>query len=578
MLLGKPARRSTRNAAIGFCALLLGCDAQLGSGGPPSAGDPQKPGTVTGPDGTPITPDDMSPIPGDSDGDGEPDSLIECPPGIPQDLILLSELAFVNSIKALVGDTVVLDRLAPEAATKNFSQKGLIANTSLVSTRLDWAEHASEQLEGRVLEVTGCASDDAACARTYLAGFMRRAYRRPVSDLEIDDLITVFDQGAETSFDVGVKLAVEAVIFSPSFNHRSEYGVASGDGTFRLTSHELASSLSYLLTDSLPDDELAAAADAGSLTDPTELQAQLDRLLSDASVRDSVEKTVLSAWNLGNVFGQSKDPTLFPEFSAALASQMYHETELFLKAHIWDPEKGLKSLLTSRSTFINQNLADIYEVPFTGSMPNEFVATELPADRRSGILTQASFMTAFSRTDSTSVVARGLFVNGPLLCFPKIPAPPAAAIAAIEEQLAQDLTERERAEHRAMTSPCLNCHNQFDAFGLLLETYDPLGQFRTSEAGIPADLAVEIENKGSMDGQYEDIMMFAEKAAEDKSFGQCLTRHLLVYATGEDGIARQDCEIHNATLGMPPEATLRDVLARVIQADAFSQRIEETVE
>lgn len=584
----KPATRLAQARTLISFVFLLGCEAQLGnsemsetpagSEGPPGSEGQNGPDAVIGPDGTPLVPVEPGPVMGDTDGDGVADSPVACPPGIPQELILLSDLAFVNSVKALVGDTVVDGRLAPEAETKTFTQKGLVANTSLVSTRLDWAEHASEQLDGRVLEVTGCAADDTTCARTYLAEFMRKAYRRPVSDLEVDDLMTVFATGAETSFDVGVKLAVEAVILSPSFNHRTEYGTASADGTYQLTSHEIASSLSYLLTDSLPDDELARAADSGVLTNPVELLTQLDRLLEDEEVRDSVEKTVLSAWNLGNIFGQVKDPGLFPEFSAGLASQMYHETELFLKAHVWDPAKGLNSLLTSRSTFVNQNLANIYGVPFTGAEPSEFVATELPADQRSGILTQASFMTAFSRTDSTSVVARGLFVNGPLLCFPKIPAPPAEAIAAVEEQLAEDLTERERAEHRAMTSPCLNCHNQFDAFGLLLENYDPIGQFRTSEAGIPSDPGVEIMNKGSMDGHYEDIMTFAETAAQDKSFAQCLTRHMLVYATGEDGIARQDCEIFNATLDLAPEATLRDVIARVISADAFSKRIEETAQ
>jgi hypothetical protein len=281
---------------------------------------------------------------------------------------------------------------------------------------------------------------------------------------------------------------------------------------------------------------------------------------------------------MGNIFGQVKDPGLFPQFSAGLASQMYHETELFLKDHIWDSEKGLSSVLTSRSTFLNESLAAIYEVPFTGATPSEFAPTELPADQRAGILTQASFMTAFSRTDSTSVVARGLFINGPLFCFPKILSPPESAIAELEAQLAEDLTERERAEHRAMTSPCLNCHNQFDAFGLLLESYDPIGQFRTLEDGVPIDTLVEVVNKGAMDGPYSDVIAFSEQAALGPELGQCLTRHLLVYATGEDRISGQSCEVFNATLGLSPDATLRDVLVRVVQADAFSRRIAETVQ
>src|SRR5690606_34833182 len=149
---------------------------------------------------------------------------------------------------------------------------------------------------------------------------------------------------------------------------------------------------------------------------------------------------------LGNLFGKVKDPGLYPEFSAALASQMYRETELFLETHLWGDE-GLSSLLTARTSPMNAALADLVGVPFPGSDPTEFVEVPLPPERI-GLLTQPSVLATLSRTDSTSVVARGLFVNGPLLCLPKIPSPPEDAIAEIEAQLEHDMTERERAEAR----------------------------------------------------------------------------------------------------------------------------------
>src|SRR5690606_343413 len=360
---------------------------------------------------------------GDGDTGGE-----TCAPRITQDLILLGELPYVNSLRDLLGVGVLEGRLAPEAQTKAFSQKGLVANTSLVSTRLDWAVHASAQLDGRVPEVTGCATMDEACAREYLQRFAHRAYRRPVESAEIDDVMVVFQQGAMTSFEEGIKLAVQALLVSPSFNHRTEYGVANAEGVFELTAHEKASAISFLLTDSLPDEQLLASADSGALLNEDELTSQVQRMLDDPAVQDSVEKTLLSAWTLGNLFGKVKEPSIYPEFSALLASQMYRETELFLKHHLWDPNLGIGSVLSSRTTFVNSPLAQLYGVPFPGSDPNEFVQVELPAHQRAGLLTQASFMTSLSRTDSTSVVARGLFINGPLLCFPRIPSPPESAI------------------------------------------------------------------------------------------------------------------------------------------------------
>lgn len=514
---------------------------------------------------------------GDGDGaiggDGDVGDDV-CAPRIARDLVLLGELAYVNSLRDLLGVGVLEGRLAPEAQTKAFSQKGLVANTSLVSTRLDWAEHASAQIDGRVQEVTGCTTLDEACARGYLESFSHRAYRRRVLPEEIDDVMIVFQQGATSSFEDGIKLAVQALLISPSFNHRTEYGVANADGIYELTPHEKASAISFLLTDSLPDEQLLAAADSGTLQSEDIVTSEVERLLDDPSVQDSVEKTLLAAWTLGNLFGKVKEPSIYPEFSSLLASQMYRETELFLKHHLWDPSLGIGSVLSSRTSFINSALAQLYEVPFPGADPSEFVQVELPAHQRAGLLTQASLMTSLSRTDSTSVVARGLFINGPLLCFPRIPSPPEDAIAEIEAQLEHDMTERERAEHRANTMPCSNCHSQFDAFGLLFEHYDAIGRYRTEEDGSPIDSSVDFESKVGFDGVYNNAIEFAEAVAERSELAQCVTRHLLTYATGEDQLKRDDCEIQNATSHLTSTSTMRDIVLASIRAPMFSQRVE----
>src|SRR5690606_25644353 len=304
-----------------------------------------------------------------------------------------------------------------------------------------------------------------------------------------------------------------------------------------------------------------------------ELTSQVQRMLDDPAVQDSVEKTLLSAWTLGNLFGKVKEPSIYPEFSALLASQMYRETELFLKHHLWDPNLGIGSVLSSRTTFVNSPLAQLYGVPFPGTDPNEFVQVELPAHQRAGLLTQASFMTSLSRTDSTSVVARGLFINGPLLCFPRIPSPPESAIAEIEAQLEHDMTEKERAQHRADTVPCSNCHDQFDAFGLLFEHYDAVGKYRTDDGGSPIDSSVEFENKPGFEGAYQNAIEFAEAVAQRGEFAQCVTRHLLTYATGEDQLKRDDCEIQNAASHLTSSSTLRDIVLASIRAPMFTERV-----
>src|SRR5690606_8273499 len=167
------------------------------------------------------------------------------------------------------------------------------------------------------------------------------------------------------------------------------------------------------------------------------------------------------------------------------------------------------------------------------------------------------------------------FINGPLLCFPRIPSPPEDAIAEIEAQLEHDMTERERAEHRAETTPCSNCHNQFDAFGLLFEHYDAIGKYRTEQGGAPIDSSVEFANKPGFEGTYENAIEFAEAVAGRDEFAACVTRHLLTYATGEDQLKREDCEIQNATSQLTSSSTLRDIVLASIRAPMFTQRVAE---
>lgn len=498
----------------------------------------------------------------------------ECKPKFNQDLILLGDLPFVNSLAALFGSEGIEGRLAPDPATKLFSTKSIVANTSLVSGRLDWASHVTGSLDGRIAEVTGCTGDDGPCARTYIERFAHRAFRRPVTSDEVDELMVVFEEGKKSSVEDGFKLALQAVIISPSFNYRTEYGVASGNGTFALTPHEVASTLSFLLTDALPDAELLAAADSGALANAAERQQQATRLLNMDSTKDAVESTLMSAWALGNIFGKVKDETLYPEFSPGLASQMYEETRLFLRKNLWDG--GLSNVLSSRKTFVNKALADLYEVPFPGTDPNDFVEVELPMETRAGLLTQASVLTARSRTDETSVVARGLFVHGPLLCFKKIPSPPESVIADVEAQLDANMSERQRAEVRATTSPCNNCHDQFDDFGLLLENYDAIGKYReVDHLGQPIDASVDLSRSASFDETVPSAVALADLLASRDEFTQCVTRHLFAYGTGEDGIQRDDCEVADITNNLTSTSTLSDVIQALVASPALTTRVSE---
>ncbi|KYF79097.1 hypothetical protein BE11_25665 [Sorangium cellulosum] len=494
--------------------------------------------------------------------------------------MLLADLQFTNAIRDLLGDEAIEPDQAPDARTKPFVKKGLVVGTSLVHARLARAAYAADSLAGRFEQVTGCAAGedggDDACAKEFLTRFAQRAFRRPMEATELDNLWAVYSLGRETSLERGVSLAVEAVLASPSFSYRTELGGAANGDVVKLTAHETASELAFFLTDSLPDAELAAAADSGALNDPEELKRQVERLLEKPETRSSLSTTLIAAWGLSNLFGTIKDPGLFPEYTPALQASMFHETELLLDELLWSRGADVSTLLSTRETFVNGPLAEVYGVEHTGAAPEEFVKVTLPADERAGILTQPGLLAALSRTDNTSVVARGLFVRGALLCMGKIPSPPEALAGAIEELLKADMTERERAEARAGNATCAACHKQFDAFGLLLERYDPVGRYRDTLEGEPIDARVDLANMGDIDGVYTSAVEFADTVAQTDGFAACVVRHLVTYGTDDEALSTRDCQVERVIAALPEgQRTLPNIVNAIVTSPALTERAKE---
>jgi hypothetical protein len=285
----------------------------------------------------------------------------------------------------------------------------------------------------------------------------------------------------------------------------------------------------------------------------------------------------MSAWGLGNLFGAQKPN--YPEYTPLLQSSMYRETELFLHDVFWTSDSPVTAVLTSSKTFVNEPLAAFYGVTYPGpSGSTEFLPVTLPASERSGLLTQPSLLAGRARTDNTSVVARGLFVRGALLCLSKIPSPPEALATAIQQQLAADLTERERSEQRTSDPNCGGCHLQFDDFGLLLENYDPIGRYRTELRGQPIDASVDLTGIGSFNGRFTNAVQFAEAAARAPEFQGCLVQQLLAYGTGDERFSQQSCEVRNVVAALPStEPTLAQIIGEVAASPALLTRSTEVM-
>lgn len=514
--------------------------------------------------------------PSDKPSTEEPERA--CGPKLERRVVVLTDQQFSNSVRDLLGEQAIEPGQIPDIRLKPFTKKGLVIGTSLVHTRLGNAAYAAKSLEGRFEAVTGCApTGDDACAHDFLTRFANRAFRRPLEAPELANLWAVYDIGKETSYERGVQVAVEAILASPSFTYRTELGEQTDGKVAKLTPHEVASELAIFLTDSLPDAELAAAADSGALRDPEEVVRQTERMLAKPETRSSLTSTLIAAWGLSNLFGNIKDPGLFPEYNPLLQASMFHETELFMEEMLWKRGADVSTLLSSRDTFVNEPLAKLYRVQQpAGANPEDFSPVTLPAWERAGLLTQPGFLAALSRTDNTSVVARGLFVRSALLCLPKLPSPPESLAGEITKLLNADMTERERANVRAGNATCGACHARFDAFGLMLEKYDPLGRYRETLEGEPIDSHVELTDVGSFEGSYSSAVEFADSAAKNQDFAACITRHLLTYSVDDERISPTDCQVKGVLKALPEgDRSVTNIVKAIVTSPALTERAVE---
>ena len=231
------------------------------------------------------------------------------------------------------------------------------------------------------------------------------------------------------------------------------------------------------------------------------------------------------------------------EFNSGVAASMFHETELFINSILWGAGGKVSDLVTSRRSFIDANVAKIYGIPAptTGLDADGFGPVELPGNR-AGMLTLPGFLTSRSRPNEQSVVARGLTVNEAFLCqqnpaFPEALSDQIKAVTAMQGSM----TERQKAEYRASTSPCNGCHSSFDPYGVSLENFDLVGRFRTVDTEmrpIDASVLLPVTAGGSTAMNAVEV---ANALASSGGFSACIATKLMTYALAETGINGDSC-------------------------------------
>jgi hypothetical protein len=373
--------------------------------------------------------------------------------------------------------------------------------------------------------------DEDGCAREILANLVRRAWRRPVSDEDLETPLRFFQEGRiEGGFDAGIEAALSAVLVSPQFLFRIERDPpdAAPGSVHRLGDLELASRLSFFLWSSLPDDELLDCAVRGELSRPEVLDKQVLRMLADDRARSLVDNFAAQWLHLRNLDAVTPDMRLFPDFDDNLRQALRQETELCFE-RVLREDRSVLHLLHSRETYLNERLARHYGVLHV--FGSHFRRVALDSDsHRGGLLRHGSILTVSSYATRTSPVVRGKWVLENLLGSP--PPPPPDNVPPLKDNtVSSALSVRERlAQHRA-NAACASCHDQIDPVGFALENYDAVGRWRELEEGQPIDAS-----GGLPDGSEFVGVDGLERALLDRPelFVRTMTEKLLTYALGRD--------------------------------------------
>jgi hypothetical protein len=377
------------------------------------------------------------------------------------------------------------------------------------------------------------AREELPCARWIFSTLARRALRRPVVEADLTPLLAFYQEGRKTDgFDGGVEMGLRRLLADPGFVFRFERDPASlpVGAAHRISDIELASRLSFFLWSSIPDDELLAAAELGTLKDGAVLERQVRRMLGDPRSQALVTNFAGQWLFLRELRNRNPDLLVFPDFDDNLRQAMQRETELLFGSIVRE-DRSVFDLLAADYTFVNERLARHYGIPNVYGSDFRRIAIQHPARR--GLLGQGSILTVTSAPNRTSPVTRGAWILENLLGSPP-PLPPPDVPAFPEAKTGQGIVEapktvRDRMiQHRANPT-CRSCHQIMDPIGLALEHFDGVGRWRSADAGLKIDAAGQLVDGTAIDG-VETLR--AALIGYPDAFTQTLTEKLLMYAVG----------------------------------------------
>jgi hypothetical protein len=503
----------------------------------------------------------------------------------------LTHSQYNNTVRDLLGDySRPAQRFPPEDYVDGFkNQLGAQGMPPLLVETYSTAAERLAMNAFRIGDVNGlvpckpASSTDEACRDEFVRAFGLRAFRRPLRDEESQRYAAAFTRQARAGgeFLEGARVVVEAMLQSPNFLFHLEAGPDGGS-----SGYDIASRLSYLLWNTMPDQALFEAAEKGALQTVEGRVQTARRMLDNPLARQALDQFFDEWLRLDRVVNAVKQRRQYPEFSPELGAAMAEETRRLLQHLIWEDGNFMEAFSAGYS-FLTSELASLYKLP---PPPGQFELVRFPADaRRAGLLGQGSFLASTAGPTDTSPTARGIFVREQLLCQHVPPPPPGVNTTLPEPSEDAPRTRRQLMVAHAENPACASCHRLMDPIGYGLENYDAIGRWREKETiriardrdeggrrREPTTIELEIEAQGEIAGlpesAFSEPTRLGQILANSQVCQECIARQMFRYAYGRRETAADEETIDELFAGFRDSGFhFKELLIALVRSPEFSR-------
>jgi hypothetical protein len=466
----------------------------------------------------------------------------------------LTHSQYNNTVRDLLGDQTrpaeafpqedFLNGFKNQAATQDISPLLAEAYAS-AAEKLARNAFQGNQDNAHLLPCTPRSAADPACGARFVQHFGLRAFRRPLTDVELRRYQALLQKQALRggNFLQGAQAVVEAMLQSPKFLFHLERGPL---GSAR--AYDIASRISYFLWDTMPDESLLEAAASGDLETPAGTRKAVRRMMADPRARQSVDEFASEWLRFDLALNAVKDHETYPQFTPELAQAMTEETRRLVGEVVWS-DRSFMEVFTADYAFLNADLAALYGVP---APAGEFgKVTFPPGSDRAGIVGEALFLASTSKPGETSPTVRGLSVRELFLCQ-QVPDPPPGTNSSLPPlSPSKPLTNRERIEMHVDNPRCAGCHSLMDPIGMGLEKYDAIGGRREKQSITfmpdhehrkekPIKVELDLDSRGSIVGMSDSGFTTPRELGQllgaSPLCQECMVRQLFRYAYGRKEI------------------------------------------